>query len=294
MGWDQFISLLVAVTLIEMMVATGLGVRPTVVIRSVRDGYLITRAGLANYIAVPLAAVLVLRAVHADPMIAAGILILAVCPGAPYAPPLATLGRGATETSVGLMIVLAGTSMVIAPLLLVFLIPLTTGDASLHVSPSGLLNAILGTQILPLCLGLAINHWWPDWAARWLGPSVAISKILNSATLAAILTSQFQQLLGLRLSDILGMLMLLGISFGAGWMAGGGRDQDRKAMALTTSIRNVGLGLVLATGAFAGTSAIAAIMIYGLLQLFGGMLIALWWRRGSSPTVAQLDDEARP
>ena len=286
MSLDQVISLLVAVTLIEMSVATGLGVRLADVVGAAKDGQQLLGAGLANYVAVPAAAVTLILLVDADPLVAAGILILAVCPGAPYGPPLTALARGTTATSVGLMVILAGSSVVLAPLLLSVLLPLTTGGANLHVDPLGMLATIMVIQLLPLCCGLAISHWRPALAERWRSPMIAISKILNAATLALILISQFPQLLDVvRPGGIIGMLILLGVSLGAGWIAGGPGSGDRKAVALTTAIRNVGLGLVITAGAFAGTPAATAVLVYGLVQLLGSFLLALWWRR--SPPMAE-------
>ena len=286
MSLDQVISLLVAVTLIEMSFATGLGVRLADVVGAAKDGQQLLGAGLANYVAVPAAAVTLILLVDADPLVAAGILILAVCPGAPYGPPLTALARGTTATSVGLMVILAGSSVVLAPLLLSVLLPLTTGGADLHVDPLGMLAAIMVIQLLPLCCGLAVSHWRPALAARWRSPMIAISKILNAATLALILISQFPQLLDVvRPGGIMGMLILLGVSLGAGWIAGGPGSGDRKAVALTTAIRNVGLGLVITAGAFAGTPAATAVLVYGLVQLLGSFLLALWWRR--SPPMAE-------
>ena len=207
-------------------------------------------------------------------------------PGCPYGPPLTALARGTTATSVGLMVILAGSSVVLAPLLLSVLLPLTTGGADLHVDPLGMLAATMVIQLLPLCCGLAISHWRPALAERWRSPMIAISKILNAATLALILISQFPQLLDVvRPGGIIGMLILLGVSLGAGWIAGGPGSGDRKAVALTTAIRNVGLGLVITAGAFAGTPAATAVLVYGLVQLLGSFLLALWWRR--SPPMAE-------
>jgi len=286
MSLDQVISLLVAVTLIEMSFATGLGVLLADVVGAAKDGQQLLGAGLANYVAVPAAAVTLILLVDADPLVAAGILILAVCPGAPYGPPLTALARGTTATSVGLMVILAGSSVVLAPLLLSVLLPLTTGGADLHVDPLGMLAAIMVIQLLPLCCGLAVSHWRPALAERWRSPMIAISKILNAATLALILISQFPQLLDVvRPGGIIGMLILLGVSLGAGWIAGGPGSGDRKAVALTTAIRNVGLGLVITAGAFAGTPAATAVLVYGLVQLLGSFLLALWWRR--SPPMAE-------
>src|SRR5829696_5048093 len=176
MSPDQVISILVSVTLIEMMLATGLGVRFADVMGAAKDGRQLLGAGLANFVAVPAAAVTLILLVDADPLVATGILILAVCPGAPYGPPLTALARGTTATSVGLMVILAGSSVVLAPLLIFLLLPLTTGGADLHIDPLGMLAIIMVTQLLPLCCGLAISYWRPDLAARWLTPAVAISK----------------------------------------------------------------------------------------------------------------------
>jgi bile acid:Na+ symporter, BASS family len=130
MSLDQVISVLVSVTLIEMSFATGLGVRLADVVGAAKDGQQLLGAALANYVAVPAAAVTLILLLDADPLVAAGILILAVCPGAPYGPPLTALARGATATSIGLMVLLAGSSVVLAPLLLSVLLPLTSGPAS--------------------------------------------------------------------------------------------------------------------------------------------------------------------
>jgi hypothetical protein len=50
-------------------------------------------------------------------------------------------------------------------------------------------------------------------------------------------------------------------------------------MTLTTSLRNVGVGLVVATGTFAGTPAVTAVVVYGLLEVVGSLLLALGWGR---------------
>ncbi|SCX82759.1 bile acid:sodium symporter family protein [Microvirga guangxiensis] len=286
MSLDRLISVLVAVTLIEMMLATGLGVRLADVIRVAGNGQQLLSAGLINYVAVPAAAIVLILLVGGDPPFAVGVLLLAVCPGAPYGPPLTALARGATATAVGLMVILAGSSVVVAPLLLFFLLPLTTEATGLQLHAFAMVEAIMVTQLLPLCCGLAISHRRPDLAKRWLGPAVAVGKVLNAAALVLILTSQFPQLLDVRAGRMMGMLSLLGFSLAAGWSAGGRWSADRKAMALTTSIRNVGLGLVIASSTFAGTPVVATVVVYGLLQLLGSFLLTLWWRRTS--------DELRP
>jgi BASS family bile acid:Na+ symporter len=279
MSLDRMISPLVAITLMELMAATGLSVRFADVMGAASDWRLVARAGLANYVAVPATAVLLLLLLDADPMVSAGFLILAVCPGAPYGPPLTAIAGGTTAISVGLMVILAGTSVFVAPVVLSLLLPFMSDGGELHVDAIGMLGVMLATQLLPLCCGLAVNQWRPDLATRLLRPAIAVSKVLNAATLAVIFASQLPRLLDVRPSGVLGMLVLMAVSLLVGWFSGGERNEDRRAVALTTAIRNVGLGIEVTAGAFAGTSAVTAVLAYGLIQLLGSFLIALWWRR---------------
>jgi BASS family bile acid:Na+ symporter len=79
-----------------------------------------------------------------------------------------------------------------------------------------------------------------------------------------------------------GMLALLIASWIAGWLLGGPETDNRKAMTLTTSLRNVGVGLVIATGAFAATPAVTAALVYGLFEVVGSLFLALGLARGTA------------
>src|SRR5215475_6172448 len=130
---DRLVNLLAAVTLFEMMVTIGLGVTVAEITGVARDWRTVARAGLANYVIVPAAAVALLLLFGAAPLVAAGFLIAAVCPGAPYGPPFTGMAKGNVTRAVGLMMVLAGSSALLAPLLLRLLLPLVAGDRPVDV-----------------------------------------------------------------------------------------------------------------------------------------------------------------
>jgi BASS family bile acid:Na+ symporter len=50
-------------------------------------------------------------------------------------------------------------------------------------------------------------------------------------------------------------------------------------LALTTSLRNVGVGLVIATSNFGGTAAVTAVLAFGIFEIVGSLLLALAWGR---------------
>jgi bile acid:Na+ symporter, BASS family len=281
---ESLINILVTITLIEMMVAVGLGVAFADLISVARNVRFVAQGAIANYVVVPAATVALLLLFHAQPTVAAGFLILAVCPGAPFGPPCTTIAKGNLAAAVGLMVLLAASSAVVAPILLQVLLPLMSGNEPLHVDALKLVGTLLATQLIPLCIGLAVRHWRPSLAARMQNPANRLSAILNLAVVVFILATQFGMLTAIPLRAYAGMSALLIASLAAGWLLGGPGRENRKAMTLTTSLRNVGVGLVIATGSFPGTPAVTATLAYGLIEIFGSLLLALWWgqaaRRG--------------
>ncbi len=212
-------------------------------------------------------------------MAATGFLILAVCPGAPYGPPFAGIARANVSAAVGLMAILAGSSAIVSPVLLNVLLPIVSRGEGARIDLIAMLGALLITQLLPLLVGLLVRHWSPQAAQRLLNPFELVSKIMNLSVAGLILGTQFQMLTEIRVRGFIGMLTLLVGSLAIGWVAGGSGRDNRRSMALTTSLRNVGVGLVIVTGNFAGTPAVSAALAYGIVELLGSLLLALWWRR---------------
>jgi len=278
MSLDRLLNVLVIITLIEMMVLVGLGVTFAELVDTGRNWRLVARAMAANYLFVPGAAIVLLILFAATPAVASGFLILAVCPGAPFGPPFARIARANLPVAVGLMVILAGSSSVVSPVLLRLLLPWVSGGNAPPMDLNGMVAALLGTQLLPLLFGLLVRHRWPQLAKRLLSPLELVSKVLSLTAVGLILGSQFQMLMEIRVRGFVGMLILLAASLVLGWLAGGSRREDSKTTALTTALRNVGVGLVIVTGNFAGTPAVLAALAYGILEVLGSLFVALWWR----------------
>jgi len=277
MSLDRLINVLVTITLIEMMVLIGLQVAFAELVHTVGNWRLVARAAIANYLLVPAVAIALLMVLNAAPMVAAGFLVLAVCPGAPFGPPFAGIARADVPAAVGLMVILAGSSAIISPALLTVLLPWLSGGEAPRVDVVRMLSALLVTQLLPLLLGLLVKHWSPKLTEKLLGPLELLSKLLNLSAVGLILATQFQMLAEIRMSGFAGMLALLAASLVIGWLAGGPANDERRTMALTTSLRNVGVGLVIVTGNFADTPAVSAALAYGIVEVLGSLIVALWW-----------------
>ncbi|HVS38043.1 MAG TPA: bile acid:sodium symporter [Gemmataceae bacterium] len=295
---DQLVKVLAAIALFELMAAIGLKATLTDVIGVARDWRLVGRAVLANYVFVPAAAIgllLLFRPYTADTanyaLVAAGFLLVAVCPGAPYGPPFTAMAKGNVGVAVGLMVVLAGSSALLAPLLLQLLLPLLVrflpplpSDAALSINVGQIVSTLLIAQLLPLCIGLAVRQWRPRLADRLTRPANLFSVVLNLALLGVIIAAQRDMLLAIPLVGYLGMMALLLTALAAGWLLSGPGKGRRTAMVMATAVRNVGVALVIATASFPGTRAVAATTAFALFQTIVLALAALTWGRLAAQT----------
>src|SRR5262249_9329551 len=211
----------------------------------------------------------------------------ALCPGAPYGPPFTRMAKGNVAASVGLMLLLAGSSALLAPLLLAFLLPFTLGflpplppdSKPLQIDAFKVVSTLLFSQSLPLCIGLAIGHWWPALAEKLKNPASLLSMVLNLATLGVILSVQFGMLIDIPLRGYVGMLVLVAAGVAAGWLLGGPGAGNRTAMTMATSVRNVGVSLVIAPGSFGGHQALTAVTAFAVFQTVLMAIVALGWGR---------------
>jgi BASS family bile acid:Na+ symporter len=177
------------------------------------------------------------------------------------------------------MTILAGSSALLAPLLLHFLLPLTSGEENVQINVVKMVSTLLIAQFLPLCIGLAIRQWRPALAERLQKPANLLSLVLNLATFGVILTVQWDMLMGIPIRAYLGMLALILVAVAAGWLLGGPGSENRTAMTMATAVRNVGVSLVIATGSFAGTRAVTAATAFAIFQTIVMALVALGWGR---------------
>lgn len=279
---DAVINLGAAIALFFMMAAVGLGLSIRDLLKVARDWRLAMRAGIANYLLVPAVAVGLIFLFQPKPMVAAGFLIVVVCPGAPFAPILTAIAKGTPATAVGVMAILAGSSAIIAPLLLRFLLPLAAGRGDLTINPMKIITTLIMSQFLPLFLGLALHHAKPGLAKRLQGPLNRFIALLNLGLFTLILVTQFKMLQQVRLSGYLGMSIMVGATLFAGWLLGGPDSNQRKTMAITTAARNVGVALVIVASSFPGTPAVTAVTVFALFQIIAVVLIAVAWGRISS------------
>jgi bile acid:Na+ symporter, BASS family len=271
----SLINLLNVTALVTIMLSMGMQVRFEAVVASARRTRLLVLGLLANYVLVPAVTLGLLFLFQTNPLVSVGFLILAVCPGAPLGPPFTGVARGDVPWSIGMMVILAGLSAILSPVLLSVLLARMAPEGDLHIDYLVIVRTLLITQMLPLALGLGIHHGTPG-LTRWIAKPVSgLGNALLLALVGLIVVTQYETLAAIQLRAWTGMSLLLMASLGIGWLCGGPDRATRKAMAVTTATRNAAVGLVIATSNFANTPAVTAVVAYGLISTVCALAVAL-------------------
>ena len=264
---------------LAMAITAGLQVRVDEVVSALKRTRLIVVGLVASFILMPLITVILLHVFHPPPLVAAGFLIVSVCAGAPFAVPGTMIAKGDVPYAIGLMVVLATLSVVLAPLLLALLLARLPGAGSLTIDYFGIAKTLLLSQIIPLALALAFHRWRPDLAARFAKPTAMIQNALVVAVVGCGLVAQFDQLAKFSLWAFGGMLLLVLIGTIVGWVLGGPDKQTRKALAFSTPQRNTGIAMVIASANFAGTPAVTVTVVLAVFLTLSGLVMQVVLRK---------------
>jgi bile acid:Na+ symporter, BASS family len=140
-----------------------------------------------------------------------------------------------------------------------------------------MVRALLASQLLPLCAGLLLLQWLPSLAKRLKQPFGRLSLVLNLSVFGLILGVHFRMFGAIRLQAFAGMFALVISSLLIGWVLGESGSSNRTTMGFSTSVRNVAVSLVIATGSFSATAAVTAALVYGVFQTLVLALLASVW-----------------
>jgi bile acid:Na+ symporter, BASS family len=250
---------------VSSMIAMGLGFTARQIIDALRDVRLVLLALLANFVAMPLAALALDKVLELEESLGVGLLLLGAAAGAPFLPKLTELAKGDLPFAVGIMMLLAIGTVGYLPLVLPLLLPGVT------VNSTKIAGWLFLLTLLPLAAGLALRAQYEEVAARvkpvldWLSNVTLVPMVL---LLAVANIDKILHVFGTR--GILAGLLLIALGFGIGWLLGGPGVDTRRALALGTGQRNIAAALVVASESFSDPSVVIMVIvvtIVGLLTL---------------------------
>ncbi len=160
------VKYLLMVSVISLMLGVGLRTTFGEIIDVAKQFRLVMRGVLANFLVVPLLFYLAVQFLPFRPDVVIGLLVMAAVPIAPMAPPFVGMAKGDVIYAVGLMTIVALLCVPLTPAILILCLP--KSEAGLEISTIEIIGILLTTQLIPIGLGMASNHFSRQWADKLL------------------------------------------------------------------------------------------------------------------------------
>ncbi len=261
----------ILVFVVSGMAAMGLGLTVRQVVGPLRDARLVTGVLVANFVVVPVVAVLAAQLLPMDDASAGAVILVGCCAGAPFLPTLARLAKGDQASAVGVMVLLMVVTVAFAPAV----VPLVLEGAT--VTTWDIASSLVLYMLVPLALGLVVRARYGGLADHLVGPCGRASTAGLAIGIVAGLLVTWQDVV-----DSIGSWVFLGTALVllAGLVAGrlaavGSASADRTVLSLATAQRNVSAALVVAASLGTETvvrTLVAALVIPVVLIVLAGEL----------------------
>jgi bile acid:Na+ symporter, BASS family len=263
--FTKIIPITLLAFVVSSMLAVGLSLTVGEILLPLRNRRLVGLALMANFILMPLAAVVIARLLRLEQSLSAGLLLLGTAAGAPFLPKLAAVAKGNLAFAVGLMVMLMALTVGYMPLVLPLLLE------GVSVNPMSIARSLVVLMLLPLAAGLAVKR-------KYEAVAVRVAPVLNKVSSASLLLL-IVLLLATNIRNIAAMFgtrgvlassIFLLVSFGTGWLLGGPGPDTRSVLALGSAQRNIAAALVVGGQNFDDPKVVvmvAVVAIVGLLVL---------------------------
>ncbi len=256
----------VMMSVVLLMVGVGMGTSLRLVVDAIREFGLVIRSVLANFLVTPLLVFLVLVSLPLPPDAKMAIMLMAAAPVAPMAPAFVEGARGDVAFGVGLMVVVALLSVVLTPLLIG--LAAQKSASGVQLDPMQIVQTLVTVQLIPIGVGMAVRHQSPALAGKLLKVVPRIGQIGLMAGVGLLLASQFRHILTISPLTYL-VLVLLSVAFLliGDWMLVGEAADKRRALAVSTAIRNIPLAFLIASANFPDSTVGPVTLIFSVLTM---------------------------
>jgi BASS family bile acid:Na+ symporter len=257
------------VFVVSSMLAVGLGLTMSEILAPLRNGKLVLFALIANFVLMPLAAILIARLLRLDQPLGVALRLLGVAAGAPFLPKLAGLAKSNLAFAVGLMVLLMVLTVAYMPLVLPLLLEGVSVDA-LQIARSLLL-----LMLLPLAAGLVTKARFATTADRIRAPLNRISGLSLILLIALLLITNIKNVISLfGTRGLLASVLFLFCGVAIGWLLGGANLETKGVLSLGTAQRNIAAAILVGGQDFDNPRVLVMVVVVAVIGLVTLMPLA--------------------
>ena len=258
---------------VTSMFSFGLRLTIAEIVSPLRDIRLLLVTLAANFVIVPLTALLLANLLGLEEDLRVGLILISLVAGAPLVPKLAQIAKANIAFAVASTALLVVATVIYLPLVFPLVLPGVRLDAMNIIRP-------LAIQIvLPLVLGLIVDYISRDEADVLLPVLGQIANVSLTLMLVLMLGGNVGNVLGLiGTGSILAAILLFAVAMAAGYLLGGPDDGTRRTLSMATGQRNLAAAFVVAAGSFADRPTVMVFLAAaGLIAMILMMPIAGWF-----------------
>ena len=247
---------------VSSMLAVGVSLTVGQIMAPLRNGKLVSLALLANFVLMPLSALVIARLLRLDEPLGIALLLLGTAAGAPFLPKLAGIAKSNLAFAVGLMVLLMVLTVGYMPLVLPLLLKGVSIDAT------KIARSLVLLMLLPLGAGLLLKARFCNVADRIRTPLNRISSLSLALLIVLLLVTNIQNVVGLFGTRwiLASILFLLG-GIGIGWLLGGPAFGKKGVLALGTAQRNIAAALVVGGKNFDDPNVVVMVVVVAVVGL---------------------------
>ena len=271
-------GIFIPIFVISTMLNVGLTQRVADIVEHLKAWPFMLKMLLANFVLAPLLMIGALAVLSFDPALEAGLLVFALCAGAPFLIRLTQAAEHDLALGAAMMLLLTVGSVVYVPVVL----PMALSGVT--VNAWAIARTLLLQMLLPIVVGMAAVQLVPaavkrvqPWIARIAGLTLYV--VLASTLLGYL--PQMRAILGT--GAILVAIGFILASFGIGYLLGWGKDHHEDVGGLGTAQRNTAAGLVIAAENFTAPDVLVILTIANTLGLVLLLFIATRLKRDNEP-----------
>lgn len=272
---------LLPIIVVLMMTIVGTEISRAQLTSSLRMRRALVGGTLGQLLLLPAVAVLVVWLLHPPPVLAGGLLLVAVSPGGVLSNYYCSVARLNVAFSVTLTTVSGFVALAAMPLLFAAVVPAALGVEAFGVPVGDMTSRLLLFLLLPVAVGLVLRHLFPAAIARGRAGIRASGLGLLGLFLALVFVDQ-RHAVGAMFGDaVLLTLIFTLLALLAGWFSGSLLDlnrNDRAVLAIEFGVRNVGIAALLALTTFQQPEFAAFGALFVFLQV-PVLILALLLRR---------------
>jgi BASS family bile acid:Na+ symporter len=283
---NLFTSVLLPLALAIVMLGMGLSLVPEDFKRITRYPKAVAVGTVCQVLLLPLIGTLITLVVPMQPEIAVGLIVLAVCPGGPSSNLITYLAKG----DVALSVTLTAVSSIVT----VFTIPLFTNlalqyflmeSAGITLSIGSTMLQIFLITLLPIAIGMAIRHQFPDTARRLEKQMNRLAVGLLALIIVLLLIREGSKLPGFLVQVGIGVVLLNLLATLVGFLAGKLFRlplAQQICIAIEVGIQNGTLAIAITAGLLNNPDMAVPAAVYSLLMYVTGFGAILYGRQAIS------------